>query len=196
MITEWQAYQIVSGVQGCTGERCILAQEIVSAWRDRARALVRTIERFAHDHAEERGRKTAIVFTQGFIRDDDLKQTEEAIEAARRSNLALYFIDPRGVVAGGLVFAEDPFEATHNIDLGGALHMAEETGGTLARHNDLRGALTQMVDESSAYYLLGFASPHPADGKWHTLDVEVARPGLTVRARRGYYARVPSVPPR
>jgi len=220
-LTEWEAYQMVTGRRECT--RCLLAQQVMTAWQERARGLVSAIERFAKDHTEERGRKAAVVFTKGFIQDDGLKADEQAIEAAQRANVALYFIDPRGLVAGYLTYRFDGFQprmnnapvarnsaadvamsgagdvtdgvafgASHNLDLAGALRMADLTGGTLARHNDLKGALTQMVDESSAYYLLGYAAKRQADGKWHTLDVRVDRPSVTVRARRGYRAVEPA----
>ena len=220
-LTEWEAYQMVTGRRECT--RCLLAQQVMTAWQERARGLVSAIERFSSDHAEERGRKAAIVFTKGFIQDDGLKADEQAIDAAQRANVALYFIDPRGLVAGYLTYRFDGFQprmnnspvarnsaadvamsgagdvtdgvafgAAHNLDLAGALRMADLTGGTLARHNDLKGALTQMVDESSAYYLLGYASKREADGKWHTLDVRVDRPTVRVRARRGYHAVQPA----
>jgi VWFA-related protein len=223
-LTEWEAYQMVTGKRECT--RCLLAQQVMTAWQDRAQGLVRAIERFAEDHAEERGRKTAIVFTKGFIQDDGLKADEQAIEAAQRANVALYFIDPRGLVAGHLTYRFDGFQpqmknapvarnsagdvamsgagdvtdgvafgAAHNLDLAGALRMAELTGGTLARHNDLKGALMEMVDESSAYYLLGYASRRQADGRWHTLAVRVDRPSVRVRARRGYHAAEPAGEP-
>jgi len=188
-MSEWEAYQTVSGRGGSGGQGAMLAQEVLRRWRDRAPALVSAIERFASEHAEERGRKTAIVFTQGFIRDDELKFAEQAADSAQRANVALYFIDPRGLIAGQDVFPADRvFEATHNLDLAGAQQMADQTGGTLARSNDLAGQLTEMVNESSAYYLLGYASTRQPDGRWHELDVKVARRSATVRARRGYYA--------
>jgi hypothetical protein len=43
-----------------------------------------------------------------------------------------------------------------------------------------------MASDSSAYYLLGYQPEHAPDGKWHDLEVKVARPGVTVHARRSY----------
>src|SRR6185436_5858488 len=54
--------------------------------------------------------------------------------------------------------------------------------------NDLADALARIAEESRGYYLLGFQSDVPPDGSYRRLKVEVQRPGLTVRARRGYYA--------
>jgi hypothetical protein len=56
--------------------------------------------------------------------------------------------------------------------------------------NDLSAGAWRVAAESRVFYLLGF---HPGEGgtgrSWRDLRVEVARPGLTVRARRGYSLR-------
>src|SRR4029077_14808095 len=44
-----------------------------------------------------------------------------------------------------------------------------------------------IVEENSSYYVLAYYPPNPKrDGKFHNIRVRVNRPGLTVRARRGY----------
>jgi VWFA-related protein len=157
------------------------AQEAYAAWRTRARAVVSSIEGFSRGHASERGRKPVFVFTEGFPRDADLKQAEQAIDVAHRTNTALYFINPRGLGSamneGGVGFA-------------GAAHMAAETGGALVSNNDVAGSLVRAIDQTEAYYLLGYVPAKPPDGKWRKLQVKVARPGVEVRARRGYVASV------
>ena len=180
--TEWEAYQAVAKGQGDA-----VAQMVVGWWRDRARVIVSAIETFSREQGERRGRKSAFVFTQGFIRDEDLKLADQAIDTAQRANVALYFVDPRGLIAGG-VFPDSVFEATHQIDLAGADEMARETGGATLRSNDLEGSLRRAVDESAAYYLLGYAPARAADGTWRKVQVRVSRKDAKVRARRGYYA--------
>jgi VWFA-related protein len=196
----WQQYLFASGQQDCHRDItspdakaenamawCLNAQQVVSGWRIRARALIGAIEGFARAHASERGRKSAFVFTQSFIRDDDLEQAEEAVEVAHRTNTALYFIDPRGLVG------VNALEVTHGMDLAGAAHMAAETGGVLISSNDV-GSLAQAIDESEAYYLLGYVPQRPPDRKWRELQVKVARPGVKVRSRRGYLASAEPAP--
>jgi hypothetical protein len=53
----------------------------------------------------------------------------------------------------------------------------------------LSKGLAQMVRDSSAYYLIGYNSTQaPNDGKFHEIKVRVKRPGVDVRARKGYWA--------
>ena len=49
--------------------------------------------------------------------------------------------------------------------------------------------MKQIIRDSSAYYLVGYNSTQaPRDGKFHEIRVRVKRPGVQVRARRGYWA--------
>ena len=53
--------------------------------------------------------------------------------------------------------------------------------------NDLPMGFARIAQESRVFYLLGFYPPEGQSArKWRKLRVEVTRPGLTVRARRGY----------
>jgi hypothetical protein len=49
--------------------------------------------------------------------------------------------------------------------------------------------MKQITRDSSAYYLIGYnSSQAPSDGKFHEIKVRVKRPGIQVRARKGYWA--------
>jgi len=65
---------------------------------------------------------------------------------------------------------------------------AVETGGqAYIGVTQIGRALTSIDLDASRFYLLSYAPPEPhGDGLFHSLSVEVRRPGLTVRARRGY----------
>lgn len=70
------------------------------------------------------------------------------------------------------------------------IDLADETGGghfQLPRGADLTVTFTQVADELRHQYLLGFV-PEARDGRMHTLEVRVAKPRHTVRARKTYLA--------
>lgn len=71
--------------------------------------------------------------------------------------------------------------------------LAENSAGTLYRADtveDLEGVYQKIADELRTIYSLAY-SPQNAtrDGRWRTIRVKVLRPGVRVKARRGYYAR-------
>ena len=72
----------------------------------------------------------------------------------------------------------------------GAAALAADTGGFSVRStNDFASGLVRIGRESSSYYLLGYNPGEiPRDGRFRKITVRVQGKGLTVRARRGYYA--------
>lgn len=66
--------------------------------------------------------------------------------------------------------------------------LAEDTGGiAVVRSNDISGGLRRIVEDNSRYYVLGYVSDSTrSPDKFRKIDVRVKRPGLKVRARRGY----------
>ena len=53
---------------------------------------------------------------------------------------------------------------------------------------DLETATANIADELNNQYVLGYSSPTPGDGKYHSIRVRVNRDGYKVRARAGYVA--------
>ena len=54
-------------------------------------------------------------------------------------------------------------------------------------NNDLDAGLKRISDDLSSYYLLGYYSTNgKLDGRFHNIKVRVKRPGVDVRARKGY----------
>jgi hypothetical protein len=70
------------------------------------------------------------------------------------------------------------------------VEVAEETGGVaIANTNNFSDGFKTIVQDASTYYLLGYSpEPEQTDGDFHSIRVRVKREGVTVRARRGYYA--------
>jgi VWFA-related protein len=74
--------------------------------------------------------------------------------------------------------------------------VAEATGGrTIRRSGDLAAALSQIVEDGHATYLLSFSPDQPADDKYHAITVKLTgqQHGLTLQSRNGYlYTREPA----
>ncbi len=141
------------------------------------------------------GENSAREQTAEFFGQSDLySRMREVYAAANRNNAAFYALDPRGLavfeydINEGAGFESDKRALQATTDTLRVL--AEETDGrAIVNRNDLDGGLKQMVRDSSVYYLLGYnSSSAPTDGKFHDIGVRVKRPGLDVRARKGYWA--------
>ncbi len=71
--------------------------------------------------------------------------------------------------------------------------IATATGGgyfELTSTSDLVSTFARVAEELHHQYALGF-TPTKLDGKMHTLELRVAQPGLTARARKSYLATAP-----
>ncbi len=113
--------------------------------------------------------------------DELLDAWREAAQAAVNNNVAVYPVDPRGLTPdfGGLTEAASLRE------------VAYETGGVPigVNTNNISDGFATIAQDASTYYLLGYTpEPERTDGKFHPLEIRVKREGVTVRARRGYYA--------
>ena len=77
--------------------------------------------------------------------------------------------------------------------------ISDETGGfAVVNQNGFVNAFERIVEDNSTYYVLGYYPTNDRrDGRFRSISVRLKRPGLTVRARRGYVAprgRVPAPP--
>jgi VWFA-related protein len=179
------------------------AMELYDALTRRIQAVMSAVERLSRGLAGFRGRKSILIFSDGFLNDTNQGVFDRAIDASQRGNTAVYFIDAKGL-AGQSFYGADRGTAPSSGDVGvismeetfletaGTEALAESTGGASIRNtNDLLGGLDRLAQESSVYYLLGYQPEKSPDGKWHRLEVKVSRPGVKVRARRGYQATSP-----
>jgi VWFA-related protein len=138
-------------------------------------------------------RKTLVVVTEGVPRVDrrraleSLPTIDSVVRSANRSNVSIYAFDPRESVAadGGA-----PDEAD------GLRLLTAATDGQIVKVADLSAGLRQIEADSSAYYLLVYTTTQQQDGKFHGVQVSIKRPGITARARTGYWAATPDEGPR
>jgi VWFA-related protein len=81
--------------------------------------------------------------------------------------------------------------STDSVDEDALRSITDDSGGRteiVRDARDLAPAITGIADELSQQYFLGYSSPTPKDGRWHTIEVRLKRGGHHVRARKGYVA--------
>jgi VWFA-related protein len=131
------------------------------------------------------------------------------LDITGRADVHIYTIDTRGLLAPGSA-AKAPYRngptqsgAEENAAQVGSDYdalslstmdlttIADHTGGlAFINSNDFKKGFARIVDDNSRYYILGYYSPKTArDGSFVPVQVTCLRPGLTIRARKGYIAR-------
>jgi VWFA-related protein len=138
--------------------------------------------------AEARGRKVLVLFSDG---EDSMSTVtpSELLYLVRSSSVTIYPIAFQSVTLGSR-------RAMRSLAF---LHqLAELSGGQLFKPrvtHTLGEVYDEILDELEAQYVLGFVPEKPEpDGRFRELKVKVARPGLKVRHRKGYYIPAPVEP--
>ena len=141
----------------------------------------------AHDKLQSQaGRKILVLLTDGG--DQGSQETlKSAEEAAQKANTILYVI----------LIADHPFTDTFGTSYSGKAQMeqlARDTGGRVIdvgnNGHKLEDAFDQIQNELRTQYLLSYTPANKqADGKYRKLEIDCGK-GLTVQARKGYYAIV------
>ena len=131
-------------------------------------------------------RRQAIVLLSDGEDTSSLVSFEEVLELAKRSETAIYTIGLQPRETSALRgFREAEFVLRQ---------LAQETGGRsffAQRIEDLKDVYSQIADELSSQYSMGYASKNPRrDGAFRRLVVQVNRPNTTARTKRGYYGPV------
>ena len=108
---------------------------------------------------------------------------DEVLELAKRSETAIYTIGLKAEDDHRSGFRESDFVLRQ---------LARETGGQSFfpdNVNDLGAIYTQISDELSSQYSLGYVSANPLrNGQWRNIIVQVTREEVAGRTKRGYYA--------
>jgi VWFA-related protein len=161
------------------------------------------------------GRKSVILFSDGFTlfnRDQNSQRVLDALrrltDLANRASVVVYTIDARGLQtlmpsAADSLSGQSSEQIERALDSRrqelfdtqqGLQYLAQETGGLAIRNsNDLGRGIKRVLDDQSGYYLLGYV-PEQATfrleqgrRKFHRISVKVKLAGLRVRSRTGFY---------
>lgn len=153
-------------------------------------------------------KKSLIYFSSGMERTGTENQSElrATINAAVRSNLAIYTMDIRGLqglVPGGeaqnaSLRGVAPYSGQATLNALSSNSSTQETLYTLAGDsggraitdtNDFGQVFTRVQEDTSSYYILGYQSTNAArDGRYRRITVRVNRPAVKLEFRHGYYA--------
>ena len=131
-------------------------------------------------------RRQAIVVLSDGEDTSSLLPFEEVLDLAKRSETAIYAI--------GLRNAEGPSTSMKGFKEAEFVlrQFAQETGGRAFFPNqvaDLAAIYTQISDELSSQYTVGYTSKNPKrDGSWRRVVVRTTRPSTTTRTKLGYFA--------
>ncbi len=130
-----------------------------------------------------------------FQQEEIISDLRRVFQTATRFNTSIYTVDPRGLATQEFDASQPTVGLRTNarqlrMTQDTLRILAEETDGrAIVNQNDLGPGLDQMLTDSNAYYLLGYNSTLAAtDGNFHEIDVRVSRPGVNLRARKGYWA--------
>jgi VWFA-related protein len=170
----------------------------------RLEALRSVAEKLSHVQQK----KSLIYFSSGMDRTGIENQSElrAAVNAAVRSNMAIYTMDMRGLqalVAGGEAQSASlrgvsAYSGAATLNALNSNFTTQETLVTLASDtggrafldsNDFSKIFKGVQQDTSTYYLLGYHSTNPArDGRYRRIVVKSSIPGVKIDYRRGYYA--------
>jgi VWFA-related protein len=110
--------------------------------------------------------------------------SDKALAAALAANATIYSVD-MGEHTGGGAAAMDAMTSAAALK-----NFSSKSGGRYVSTpggNALRQAFAEIVEELSNQYTVGYHPTNRAhDGRWRTIDVQVARAGVSARTRRGY----------
>ncbi|HMF93994.1 MAG TPA: VWA domain-containing protein, partial [Vicinamibacterales bacterium] len=153
-------------------------------------------------------KKSVIYFSSGMSQQgtDNQVQLRRTVDRAKRANVSLYAADMRGLQAlvpggdataaslrGTAAFSGASTRNQSDRRAGSQdtlTTMAEDTGGRAFFDSNGFGAVfDRVVNDTSAYYVLGYSSTNSArDGRFRRIKVKLKRTDLKVEYRSGYYA--------
>jgi VWFA-related protein len=166
----------------------------------------------------EPGRKGVLLLSDGFNVEDENGHPypyvrsilERVVDQAARSFAVIYSINVRrfapmpnaslgvgtGDASGARTLVRDKALESFRRATDGPAYLADQTGGFFfANPSDLRLAASRSLSDQRGYYLLGYspdartAAEDPDGARFHRIEVRLTRPGLQVRARKGFLGR-------
>ena len=135
--------------------------------------------------------------------EDEFRDTTDLLD---RSQVAVYPVDARGLMVGPIASAaharapgpqtESNFLTTIEYEHQAMTEIADGTGGkAFVNTNGIAKAVAEAVEDGADYYMIAYT---PADQRWNgryrNVHIQVARHGVALAYRHGYYADDPDAP--
>ncbi len=136
------------------------------------------------------GRRVVILLSDG-VDVESVLGTRELDPVVGRSPALLYWIRLRPDAAGARYRSIWRSFEEHAAELEGLAHLVERSGGRvveIARVEEAAVAFRTILEELRSQYVLGwYPTGLRHDSSWRRIRVDLARPGVTLRAREGFY---------
>jgi Ca-activated chloride channel homolog len=112
------------------------------------------------------------------------------------SDVTLHDLRPALVRSDAFVYAiaidtPEPQPIAQRVSVDTLNEITGQSGGrteVVRNTADIELATKNIAEELNHQYLLGYSSPHPGDGQYHSIRVRATNPSYKVRARAGYVA--------
>lgn len=153
------------------------------------------------------GERTLILISPGFltVTSEALSEKSQVLDLAARSNVTISALDARGLYTTEIDASENGAHTMQALVTGHEsdyhrntmtfaenvmAELADGTGGTYFHNsNDLQSGLQRLTAAPEYVYILELSLANvKMDGTYHPLKVKVNRNGLSLQARRGYFA--------
>jgi VWFA-related protein len=113
---------------------------------------------------------------------ESLPSSSSVMRTANRASLSIYVMDPRDEAQR----AASPDEGPNLLRV-----LADDTDGALLDSSDFGAGLKRMMADASSYYLVTYRSVRSRDGMFHAVYLTAKRPGIRLRARKGFQSTTP-----
>ena len=169
------------------------ARAIVSQTDSASRQFLQRLADVVAGFRQIEGRKTVVLFSEGFFQDNLSRELEAVAAAAAQSYCVFHSFDlnQRGLSASEPYVSETTPATEIQARIAPLATLAVETDGMIVI--DAAGrtgeALDALADQAQEYYLVGFTPSEDAQanrGKYRRVTVKVNRSGARVSARTGY----------
>jgi Ca-activated chloride channel homolog len=172
----------VSVVQKFSNSRDV-GEKLFDLKADGMTALNDAVFQAAKDLADRPEKRRAIIVLSDGMDTISRRSSDKALKAALGVGALIYTVDMSATETNGRQRAQNQ---------GVLRNFAEKTGGMFIATPGgvaMREAFRKIVAELGAQYTIAYQPKNlTKDGKWRAVEVRVAKPGLTIRTRKGYHA--------